>query len=87
MRKPTIWVPTRSDTYRTVSHRRWLEAGNLGLERRGLFYPCSENKGADQLHSYCEADLRLVFANADCWFPHAVAKLYSRKVVGVKSQV
>ena len=27
----------------------------------GLYYPCSENKGADQLRSYCEADLRLCF--------------------------
>ena len=26
-----------------------------------LYYPCSENKGADQLRSYCEADLRLWF--------------------------
>ena len=26
-----------------------------------MFYPCSENKGADQLRSYCEADLRLCF--------------------------
>ena len=26
-----------------------------------LYYPCSENKGADQLRSYCEADLRLCF--------------------------
>ena len=26
-----------------------------------LFYPSSENKGADQLRSYCEADLRLCF--------------------------
>ena len=26
-----------------------------------MYYPCSENKGADQLHSYCEADLRLCF--------------------------
>ena len=25
-----------------------------------LNYTCSENKGADQLHSYCEADLGLV---------------------------
>ena len=25
----------------------------------GLYYPCSENKGADQLHYYREADLRL----------------------------
>ena len=24
-------------------------------------YPCSENKGADQLRSYCAADLRLCF--------------------------
>ena len=26
-----------------------------------LYYTCSENKGADQLHSYCEANLRLCF--------------------------
>ena len=26
-----------------------------------LYYPCRENKGADQLPSYCEADLRLYF--------------------------
>ena len=27
----------------------------------GLYYPFSENKGADQLHGYREADLRLCF--------------------------
>ena len=26
-----------------------------------MFYPCSENKGADQLRGYREADLRLCF--------------------------
>ena len=26
-----------------------------------MYYPCSENKGADQLHGYGEADLRLCF--------------------------
>ena len=26
-----------------------------------MYYPSSENKGADQLHSYREADLRLCF--------------------------
>ena len=26
-----------------------------------MYYPCSENKDADQLRSYCEADLRLCF--------------------------
>ena len=27
----------------------------------GLYYPCSENKGADQLRGYREAELRLCF--------------------------
>ena len=27
----------------------------------GLYYQCSENKGADQLRGYREADLRLCF--------------------------
>ena len=31
------------------------------LEVEGLYYPCSENKGADQLRGYREADLRLCF--------------------------
>ena len=26
-----------------------------------MYYPCSENKGADQICSYCKADLRLCF--------------------------
>ena len=30
----------------------------------GLYYPCSENKGADQLRGYREADLRLCFNGA-----------------------
>ena len=31
------------------------------LESRGIVYPCRENKGADQLRGYREADLRLCF--------------------------
>ena len=30
-------------------------------KKEGLYYPGSENKGADQLCSYCTADLRLCF--------------------------
>ena len=30
-------------------------------EEEGLYYPCGQNKGADQLHSYCEADVHLCF--------------------------
>ena len=28
-----------------------------------MYYPCSENKGADQLCSYCTADLCLCFSH------------------------
>ena len=36
-----------------------FEISDLGS--KGLYYPCSENKGADQLRGYREADLRLCF--------------------------
>ena len=52
VRKPTIWVPTRSNTNRLYSHRRWLEARNFGFRKQTkveeLYYTCSENNGADQ---------------------------------------
>ena len=34
-----------------------------------------ENKGADQLCSYCTADLRLCFRICNCWFSHAAAQI------------
>ena len=30
-------------------------------EEERLYYLCIKNEGADLLHSYCEADLRLCF--------------------------
>ena len=42
-----------------------------------MYYPCSKNKGADQLQGNCKADLRLCFfAYADCWFSHEAAYIY-----------
>ena len=45
----------------------------------GLFYLCCENKGADQLHGYCAADLCLCF-----WiskkFSHEATELFIRTV-------
>ena len=70
MRKPTIWVLTRSDKIQLVQSQKMV----LDLERRGLYYLCSENKGDDQLRNYCKADLRICFAYADCWFSHAAAQ-------------
>ena len=62
MRKPTIWVPTRSDTNRPVQSQKQARFLKFWMkEEEELYYPCSENKGADQLRGYREADLRLCF--------------------------
>ena len=41
----------------------------------GLYYLCSENKGADQLHGYRKADLRLCFRIYKIRFSHDAAQL------------
>ena len=61
MRKPTFWFPTWSDT-----NQAQLQKMARGLKLRikkveGLYYLFSENKGADQLRGYREADLHLCF--------------------------
>ena len=62
MRKPTIWVPTRSDTNRAVQSQKMVRGWKFWIYKvEELYYPCSENKGTDRLRSYCEADLRLWF--------------------------
>ena len=62
MRKPTFWFPTRSDTKRAVQPQNMARSLKFRIwEVEGLHYPCSENKGADQLRGYREADLRLCF--------------------------
>ena len=60
LRKQTIWVPTRSITNRAVQPQKQATSLKFGiLEKEGLCY--LRNKNADQLCSYCTADLRLCF--------------------------
>ena len=40
-----------------------------------MYYPCSENQGADQLHGHREADL-LVFTYAKRRFSHNKAQVH-----------
>ena len=62
MRKPTIWVSDQVDTNRPVQSQKQARFLKFWLkEEEGLYYPCSENKVADQLRGYREADLRLCF--------------------------
>ena len=54
--------PTRSDTNRAVQSPKMARGLKFWMwEVEGLYYLCSENKGADQLRGHREADLRLCF--------------------------
>ena len=62
MRKPTMWILTRSDTNQAVQPLEMARGLKFCIwEVEALYYPSSENKGADQLRGYREADLRLCF--------------------------
>ena len=77
MRKPTIWVPTRSDRNRPVQSQKMvsLEAGNFKFKKKKDFTLCSKNKGADQLAATVKLVCAFVFAYANCWFSVAAAHL------------
>ena len=60
--KPTMWFPNRSDTNGPVQAQKMARSLKFWINKiEELYYACGENKGADQLRSYCEADLRLCF--------------------------
>ena len=61
--KPTMWFPNRSDTNRPVQAQKRARSVKFRIEvEEELYYPSSENKGADQLRgNNREADLRLCF--------------------------
>ena len=60
MRKPTVWILTRSDTNQAVQSQMMVRGWKFCIQvEEGLNYPCSENKGAGHLRGYREADLRL----------------------------
>ena len=62
MLEPTMWPPNRSDINRAVQAKKMARGWKFWIEKEEkLYYPCNENEGADQLRSYCEADLRPCF--------------------------
>ena len=62
MRKPTFWFKTWSDTNQTVQLLKMARGLKFRIKKvEELYCLCSENKGADQLRGYREADLRLCF--------------------------
>ena len=62
MRKLTLRFPTWSDTNQAVQLQKIARGLKFRIKKvEGLYYLCCENKGADQLRGYREADLRLCF--------------------------
>ena len=45
-----------------------------------MYYPSSENKGADQLRLTAKLICAFVFAYADCWFSHGAAQINASRV-------
>ena len=75
MRKPTMWFSNIPDTNWSVQSQKMARSLKFWIEKEEeLYYPCSENEGADQLRSYCEADLQLCFGLCKM-FSHDVAQL------------
>ena len=65
MRKPTIWVLTRSNTNQSVQSQKIARSLKFCMkEEERLYYPCSENKGTDQPCGYRKPDLHLWFCTS-----------------------
>ena len=57
-----MWFPTRPDINRLVQLQKQARSLKFWSYVEGeMYYPSSENKGADHLRGYREADLRLCF--------------------------
>ena len=57
-----MWFPNRSDTNQSVQAEKRARSLKFRIYvEEELYYPSSENKGADQLRGDREADLRLCF--------------------------
>ena len=58
-----MWFTNRSDTNWPVQGQKQARSLKFQIKKEEeVHYPCSENKGADQLRGYREADLRLCFS-------------------------
>ena len=75
-----MWFPNWSDTNQAVQSQKTVRSMKFRIyEVEGFYYPCSENKGADQLRGYREADLRLCF-RLGRWLVFPCGGSYGKKI-------
>ena len=71
-----MWFPNRSDTNTPVQSQKRVRSLKFRIKvEEELYYPSSENKGADQLCVFVFFVCVFVFAYADCWFTHEAAHI------------
>ena len=76
MRKPTIWVSTRSDTNWPVQSQKMAEAGNFDFRKQRNYTICvAKTKAMISFAITAELICSFVFAYTDCWFSHALAQI------------
>ena len=87
--KPTMWFPNRSNTNRPVQVQKQARSLKFWIYKvEELYYPCSENKGADISFAVTAKLICVfVFAYADCWFSHEAAQLWEKTCHLVSSRV
>ena len=71
-----MWFPDRTDTNRTVQAQKMVRGWKFSRKRT---IRIAKNKGADQLRSYCEPDLRLCFShrqNVGCLMTRLIYYIY-----------
>ena len=84
--KPTISFPNRCDRNRAVQAQKLAREWKFLIKKvEESFYPCSENKGADQLRGTVKLICVFVFAYADCWFSHEAAQITSPHKQGLQN--
>ena len=77
MGKPTIWVPTRSDTNRPVQSQRKVRSLEYRIqEEKELYYiSVAKTKALISFVFTAKLSCAFVFAYADCWFSCAAAQM------------
>ena len=74
-----------SDTNQAVDPQRVARGLNFQIQEvEGLYYPCSENKGADQLAVTAQLIWAFVFAYVKIRFSHDAAHMYSINISKLK---
>ena len=75
--KPTMWFSNRSDTNQASQSQEQVRSLKFRIymyEQEEVYYRSSENKCADRLRGYREADLRL------CFWPMKIVGFQTRRL-------